>query len=400
MSPKRIAHVVEATTGGVARHVMDLITRYDREEFTPYLYCSFERPESWTDEMRRLQYRGIVLREVPMARVPNPNTVRQLAHWAARDAIDLLHAHSAKAGLLGRQAATIAGLPVIYTPHAFPFQRTTDWWRPLYRHFERRMAAGTARIICVSEGERDEALGAGLPAEKLVVIPNGLDLAAWPRPTAAQRRDAREALGVAETEVVIGAMGRLVSQKGIDLLIQAADDVLPDFPEARICIWGDGPQRRQLWRMASRFHLKRIAFLGNTDQPWQAFAAMDIFCSPSRWEAGPYAVLEAMACGVPVVASRVAGHLDYVVAGETGQLVTAEFPGPLAGGLRGLLADADPRQDFGDAARHRVKREFTVERMVQETLALYREVLAETPTTPFPCAEESAPPADAPAAPD
>ncbi len=376
MTPIRIAQVVEATVGGVARHVIDLVTHLAPDEFTCVLYLSFQRPESWKEPLCALRELGVQLREIPMAHVPNPAAVGQLVHWAQRDDIDLLHLHSAKAGLFGRQAAQLLDTPAIYTAHAFPFQRTGDWLRPLYRNLERRLARQTARIICVSDGECEEALAAGLPAEKLVVIPNGLDISRWPLPDAAARQQARRAFGIADAEVVIGTMSRLVPQKGIDLLLEAADDFLADFPQVRLIIWGEGTQRKRLRRLALRLGLPRVTFAGLSADPRQAYAAMDIFCAPSRWEGGPYAILEAMACGLPVVASAIPGHEDYLEDGVTGLLAASELPGPLAGALRGLLTDADVRDTLGSAARSCVEDEFTLESMIAQTADIYREVAA------------------------
>jgi glycosyltransferase involved in cell wall biosynthesis len=375
MSHIRVAHIVEATTGGVARHVIDLVTRFDPALVSCVLYVSFERPDSWVAPFRALAEHGVVIHEIGMARSPNPAATRQLAGWARRDAVDLLHLHSAKAGYLGRQAAPDVGVPVIYTPHAFPFQRTTDWRRPLYRMIERKLATRTDRIICVSDGECKEALAVGLPEEKLVIIPNGIDPALWPVPSPEQRKQIRRSYGVTDDEMVIGAMARLAPQKGIDLLLEAAEDILPDFPQARILIWGDGPQRKRLRGLARRLRLQRVTFLGNTEHPWNAYAAMDIFCAPSRWEGGPYAVLEAMACGLPVVASEVAGHTDCVEDDVTGRLVTPELPGPIAGALRSLLVDSYHLRLLGQAGRRRLEKAFTLEHMVRSTEALYQEVL-------------------------
>ncbi len=374
-TPLRIAHVVEATTGGVARHVLDLVAHLDPAAFTCVLYLSFDRPDSWRDRFDAVRQRGIAIREIPMARVPDARAVSQLAGWARRDAVDLLHLHSAKAGYHGRLAARASGLPVIYTPHAFPFQRTTDWLRPFYRIVERKLARHTTRIVCVSAGERQEALAAGLPPERLVVIPNGLNFDAWPLPTAEERRAARRALGIVDEDIVLGAMARLVSQKGIDLLLEAAEDVMSDYRHARLMIWGDGPQRRLLQGMARRLNLPRVSFLGATRDPRAAFAAMDVFCAPSRWEGGPYAVLEAMACGLPVIASDIQEHADYLLDGEGSLLFESEIPGPLAGALRATLADLDVRLTLGEAARRHVERGFPLDRMVTATETLYRDVL-------------------------
>ncbi|HEY3379267.1 MAG TPA: glycosyltransferase [Armatimonadota bacterium] len=372
-APIRIAHVVEATAGGVARHVIDLVTHLDPAAYTNLLYLSFGRADHRAPAFRALAAeRELTLREMPMARIPNATVVKELAAWWHRDAVDLVHLHSAKAGYLGRQALAGRALPVVYTPHAFPFQRTTDWRRPLYRMIERRLAARTAKIICVSQGEYEEALAVGLPEEKLTVIANGLDPAAWPVPTPTQRREIRGHYQVPPEALVIGALARLTPQKGIDLLLAAAEEFLPDFPDARVMIWGDGPERRALQRLARRLRVKRVAFYGEASEPWRAYAVMNIFCAPSRWEAGPYAVLEAMACGLPVVASDVPGHADYLEHGESGLLVPADLPGPLDGALRSLLRDTDEREALGEAARRRVAHHFTLERMVAETAAVYR----------------------------
>ncbi|HOF88904.1 MAG TPA: glycosyltransferase family 4 protein, partial [Armatimonadota bacterium] len=313
----------------------------------------------------------------PMARPLRRDTVQQLAGWARRDAADLLHVHSAKAGYLGRRAAEIVGLPVVYTPHAFPFQRTTDPLRPLYRAVERRLARTTARIICVSDGEAREALDAGLPEERLAVIPNGIDPGDWRPPAAEQRRAARAAHGITDDAVVVGALARFVPQKGLDLLLMAAEDFLPDFPHARVMLWGEGPGRKALQGLAKRLRLTRVSFPGPAHDPRQAYAAMDIFVAPSRWEAGPYAVLEAMACGLPVVAADVAGNADYVLHDDTGLLTPPELPGPIAGALRPLLADLDLRAAYGAAGRARVETAFTLDRMIAATLAVYRAVTRE-----------------------
>ncbi|HEX3000611.1 MAG TPA: glycosyltransferase [Armatimonadota bacterium] len=375
MSPIRIALIVESAVGGVARHIIDLATHLNPDEFACYVYASLQRPDSWSTPIRALTDHGIIVREIPMARVPNANAVRRLRGWLQRDAIDLVHLHSAKAGYLGRQATETLGIPVVYTPHAFPFQRTTDWRRPFYRMIERRLAAQTTKIICVSTGEMEEAIEAGLPEDKLVVINNGIDIEAWPAPTPAEREEARDYFHLGQHELVIGTMARLVPQKGIDLLLAAAEELLPDFPEARLCIWGDGPQRRMLQHMARRLGLRRTKFLGEATNPRQAYAAMDIFCAPSRWEAGPYAILEAMACKLPIVASEVAGHIDYLEDEESGLIVAPDLPGPLDGAFRALLIDQDRREELGCAAHRRVIYEFTIERMVAETTELYRSLV-------------------------
>lgn len=374
MSPIRIAHIIEATTGGVARHIQDLVAGLSTEDYISFLYVSLSRPESWRQEFKALAEQGITVRETPMQHIPNPTVVRKLAGWLEEDEINIAHTHSAKAGYLGRLAAAEAGVPAIYTPHAFPFQRTTDLLRPCYRIVERRLARITEEIICVSAGERELGLAAGLPDQKLCVIPNGLSLTRWTVPTPQQRREVRTLYGFANDDMIIGAVGRLTPQKGYDVLLAAAEELLPDFPQARFVFWGDGEQRVALQRMARRLRLPRIFWAGEIRDTWQAYAAMDIFCAPSRWEAGPYVLLEAMACALPIVASDVPGHADYLEDGESGMLVAPELPGPLEGALRSVLLDEDRRITLGIAARQRLVSCYTVERMIHSTESLYHRV--------------------------
>ena len=380
MSIIRLAQIVEATTGGVARHVLDLVSQLDREQFRCTLYLSFERPDSWDASFRALERQGMTVREIPMMRTPSARTVNQLRHFLQRDSIDLVHLHSAKAGYHGRQATMQLGLPTIYTPHAFPFQRTTDWRRGIYRFIERRLLPYTNKIICVSQGEFQAALQAGFPQEKLVVIANGLDLSQWPRPDTTARRQSRSALGISSDETVIGVLARLTPQKGIDLVLVAAEELLPEFPQARLLIWGDGLQRKALQRMARRLPAQQVRFLGETQDAWHCYAAMDIYCAPSRWEAGPYAVQEAMACGLPIVASEVAGHRDLLEDAVSGLLVAAELPGPLDGALRTLLVDADRRELLGNAARQRIEAYGSLQEMARRTADVYHQVIAESAT--------------------
>lgn len=375
MTPLRIAHVVEATTGGVARHVIDLVTQLDPAEATCHLYLSFERQDSWRDALRGL---GVPVREIPMARLPGRAAAEAIAHAAAADGIDLLHLHSAKAGYHGRLAVERMDRPprVVYTPHAFAFQRTDTWFAPLYRRIERKLAPLADRIICVSPGERAAAVAAGISPKRIALVPNGIDPLVWTPVSAAERDEARHLLGIETEAVLIGAMGRLVSQKGYDILLQAVEELVSDLPRVRVCLWGSGPMRPALSRMVRRFGLRgRVRFCGPTGNPRLAYAAMDVFCAPSRWEAGPYAVLEAMACGLPVVATDVPGNADYLADEATGLLAAPDLPGGLEGALRRMAVDPDVRADYGAAGRRRLEACFTLERMVSATAEVYRRVM-------------------------
>lgn len=372
MTAIRIAQVVEATTGGVARHVLDLVNCLRHSEFEQVLYVSLVRPESWKDAFIILRERGITVRELDMTRTPDGAASQQLAKWAEQDGIEIMHLHSAKAGYLGR--AIPMPCPIIYTPHAFPFQRTGDWRVPFYRLSEVWQAKRAAVIVCVSEGEREEANRVHLPWEKLKVINNGIDTEYWRPPDNEELAAARRTAGMAENDVAIGFIGRLVPQKGVDLLLEAMEECTGDFPQARLCIWGDGPQRRPLLRMARRLGVKHALFYGEPEDVRMAYWAMDLCVLPSRWEAGPYTVLEAMATGLPLVVSDVPGNRDYMIHGTTGSVVETDMLGLFDTTIRRYLSDSALRQRQGTAARQHVQECYTRSEMLLEYAGLYHRV--------------------------
>lgn len=375
MSIIRLAQIVEATTGGVARHVIDLVSHLDPEEFHCTLYLSLQRADSWRDEFARLEQQGFAVREVSMEKVPDSHAVTELREFLQQDGIELAHLHSAKAGYHGRLACRELQIPAIYTPHAFPFQRTSDWRRWFFRYIEKKLLADTAQIICVSPGEKAAALQAGFPAEKLQLIHNGLDLSAWPAIDDSTRRIARAKYNIPDKAIVIGVLARLEPQKGIDLLLKTLPPILNDFPAARVLIWGEGSQRARLLRMARRCRSEGVTLLGATTDARECYRAMDIYCAPSRWEAGPYAILEAMACALPIVASQVAGHVDCLEHNLSALLFPPGDHRKLSHELRSLILDSQSRQLLGEAARKNIEQQGDLSVMVDKTAELYRDVM-------------------------
>ena len=377
MSIIRLAQIVEATTGGVARHVIDLVSHLDPEEFHCTLLLSLQRADSWRDEFAHLAEQGFTLHEIPMVKVPDGNSVDLIKKILQQESIELVHLHSAKAGYHGRLACRKLNLPIIYTPHAFPFQRTSDLLRPLYRYIERKLLADTTRIICVSPGENALALQAGFPAEKLQVIRNGIDLAKWPLIDATSRRSARAKFNISERETVVGVLARLEAQKGIDILLRSLPALLADFPAVRVLIWGEGSQRAQLLKMTRRCPAGRVSLLGATSNARECYRAMDIYCAPSRWEAGPYAIMEAMACGLPIIASQVVGHTDCLEHNHSALLVPAGDTAQLREALRTILTDLPLCQSLGASARAAIEQQGDLADMVEETAQLYRQLIIE-----------------------
>ncbi len=274
---------------------------------------------------------------------------------------DLVHSHSAKAGVIGRVAAKLARLPSVYTPHGFPFVgEMSDARRTFGVVMERTLAPITDAIVCVCEFERDLARERGLKV-RLEVVHNGC-------PPAPEVESA-----IAPGGLVVGAVSTLRRAKRIDVLLDAMPLVREQVPEARLVVAGDGPLRDELHAQAERLGLD-VEWHGFTPPPARYLNGLDVYVLSSSWEAFPIGPLEAMACGVPQVVSAVGGTGESVTP-DTGLRVPPREPEPLAAAIVALLQDPERRATMGAASTQRHAEHFTVERQVAGTAAVYASLL-------------------------
>jgi glycosyltransferase involved in cell wall biosynthesis len=277
----------------------------------------------------------------------------------------VVHVNSSKAGLLGRLAAWIAGVPIrVYTVHGWAFSASSGPSAIVYRRAERLAARLTTRTVCVSEGERAAGLAARTCGERTtVVIRNGIDAAG--RPVAHPGTN----------PVRLVTVGRLQAPKDPLTFIRALGRMTERHWTATLV--GDGVDRPSVESEVRRLGLgEAVALPGTRDDVIEILAASQVFVLSSRSEALPVSILEAMAAGLPIVASRVGGVAELVVEGETGLLVPPGRPDVLAGAIERLIDDPGLRERMGAAARVRVEAEFAVDSFVAAHDALYRHELA------------------------
>ncbi|MCF6525521.1 glycosyltransferase [Streptomyces sp. JJ36] len=367
-----VLHVAQPVTGGVARVVTELIRAQVESGLRVALAC----PPGGA-LAREAAAAGAALHRWDAGREPGAGLAREIAGVARavrRAAPDLVHAHSAKAGLAARLAVR-GRVPTVFQPHAWSFEAVTGTRARLARHWERRAARWTARILCVSDDELRRGRRAGVEAE-WAVVPNGVDTAAFPPASpgdAARARAALPALRALPDEApLLVCLGRLCRQKGQDVLLRAWPRIAARHPDARLALVGDGAAPPLPPGEAAA----RVLLAGPTTDPGAWYAAADLVVQPSRWEGMALAPLEAMACSRPVVLSEVDGARESLPAGQAGPcLVPPEDPHALASAVLRLLADPELRAELGDQAQRHVRAERDVRRTATAVDALYRDLL-------------------------
>jgi glycosyltransferase involved in cell wall biosynthesis len=290
----------------------------------------------------------------------------ELARLIRRERPDVLHVSSSKAGVLGRLAAAAFRVPVrIFTVHGWAFAAHSGAASRLYRLVDRLVAPLTTVTICVSENDRVAGLAARTcTAERTILIPNAVELPAVRRPSSTERK-----------VPVFIAVGRLRAPKDFVTFVRALGKLPPGSFEAVIV--GEGPDRALLEHEIDALGLAgRVRLMGERRDVPELLADADVFVLPSRSEGHPVAILEAMATGLPVVASRVGGVPEQVSHGETGLLVEPGDPERLAGALGSLATDPALRLRLGAAGRERAERFFDLDAFRRAHVELYSRELA------------------------
>jgi glycosyltransferase involved in cell wall biosynthesis len=289
----------------------------------------------------------------------------------------IVHTHTAKAGVLGRIAARLAGVPVVV--HTYHGHVLRGYFGPVKTAFFRRLETALSRLtdvaITVSAALRDDLAAMGVaPRAKIRVVPLGLDLARFARPH--ERGTVRSACGAGEGDALIGVVGRLVPIKDIECFLEAASRVSQASARARFAVVGDGELRAALEQKAADLGLaSRVTFLGWRRDLEAVYAGLDIVVNSSRNEGTPVALIEAMAASRPVVATAVGGTPNLLGDGERGLLVPAGNPAALADAILETLDRHEDSARRAQAARDYVFAHHSVDRLLHDIDELYRELL-------------------------
>ena len=300
----------------------------------------------------------------------DPQAFWRLKEHVARLRPDLIHTWMFAANTYGFAAGRACGVRNLVMG-----QRCVDPWKNrLQLAVDRALARRCSRVVVNSEGVRDFYVQHGTPAAAVRVIPNGV---ARSDPSATTRRQLLAELELPADSRLVGLVGRLWPQKRVKDAIWAADLLKVIRDDLHLLVIGDGPHRNRLRRFRDQCQIRdKVHFLGERGDVPRLLPHFDVLWSTSGYEGQSNVILEAMASGVPVVATDIPGTRELVLAGATGYLVPVGDRAAFAKYTERLLNDSALAARFAAAARERVQSEFSVEKMVERHVELYREVLA------------------------
>lgn len=392
MAPRTVVHMItRLDRGGSALNTMLTVLGHDRTQFEPMVIAG--APGAWDaqgggaateEQCRRLEKERISYRIVPSLVRPISLWKDLCALWTLTGILRatgpaIVHTHTSKAGVLGRVAAWIARVPVIiHTPHGHVFYGHFGPWKSwAFLQIERTLSRVTTALVGLTTAERDEHLARGVGgAEAFAVIPSGIDVERFQRARDAGRQ-VPSWFDCPADATIVGSIGWLTDIKGHRVLLEALGYLKEEFPRLHAVIVGSGGQQDALLAQADALGLRdRIHLVGHREDIERCLAGMDCFVLPSLNEGMGRALIEAMAAGLPVVASRVGG-IPALVQHETNGLLVAPGDGrALSQALRRILIDPQWAGRLGAKASRSIGKEFGVRAMVDAVETLYRGALS------------------------
>jgi glycosyltransferase involved in cell wall biosynthesis len=292
---------------------------------------------------------------------------------ATRTNADLVHAHGYKADIYSYFALRNSGIPLVSTCHTWYDNNPLV---TLYGIADRLMLRNYAAVVAVSNEVKQRLLKAGVREDKIHLVRNGIDLRPFDKATPSLSNTVSE-----DRSPIVGLIGRLSIEKGVDIFLQAAARVLVEVPSTKFVVVGEGPDRDKLESLIDELKIRQsVSMLGQRDDMPSVYASLDIMVSASRQEGLPMAVLEGMASGLPLIATPVGDVPTVVNDGRTGVMVPPENAALLASAIVTLLRNPAQRERLGAAARKLIEDEFSANRMTADYLRVYEKAASRRTT--------------------
>lgn len=371
VSPVKILYLItDLKFGGAQTVLIQLLKHLDRQKYQPLVACLFGGDSPVGSQLQALNIPVIDLRMSAWWRL---DALWRLYQLLRRERALIVHSSLFHANVSARIIGRLAGVPIVIT-----WRQNVSLGSQWREWFNKISAPLDDRVVAVSALTRQaEIQASGVRPDKVAVIHNCIDVDPYARRDPQIASQVREGLGIPSKAFLIGTVGRLHPQKGQHQLLLAFAEIHQEIQEAWLLVVGCGDLRAKLENQAKTLEIsKRAVFAGiRTDIP-DVLSALDVFVLPSLWEGLPLALLEAMATGLPVVATRVGGNPEVVIHGETGILVPPNDPRALAQAVH-TLHDPSPRMRMGQAGKARVREHFSAGQIVPKMEALYAQALRE-----------------------
>jgi glycosyltransferase involved in cell wall biosynthesis len=368
----KILYILEATSGGTQKHVIDIAKKIDKSKFQIDIIFSIYRNKYFIEESNgifNMMYGLPIQRGASFSDLFNIIRIRNIIK---ANKYDIVHCHSTKAGFVGRLAAFLSRHPnVIYSPHGFMFCDTRiKLKRLLYLKLEKYLGFLTNKIIAVSGSERDLALHHQIvPNKKIITLYNSIDPSDYE--DFDYENKVQEKLRN-NSEIILGTVGRLYYQKDPLTLIKSFKIINDRFPNTRLIIVGNGPLEKECILLINELKLdNKIDLAGFQKNSKIYYQMFDIFMLSSHYEGLPYSLLEAMTMGIPAVGTDVVGIKDLILHGETGYLVREGDYKELASAVIKMLENPDLLTILSQNAKNRAKMEFNFVEGIKEYQDFY-----------------------------
>lgn len=368
----KILYILEATSGGTQKHVIDIAKKIDKSEFQIDIIYSTNRNKNFVQESKGIFNNVFGLPIKRSASFSDVSNILRMRKIIKDNNYDIVHCHSTKAGFVGRLAAFASGHPnVIYSPHGFMFcDNRIMLKRFLYLNLEKYLGYLTQKLIAVSGSERDLALQYKIvPNKKIITLYNSIDHSEYDDFNYINRVPEKLKNG---SEIILGTVGRLYYQKDPITLIKSFKIINDNFPNTKLIMVGDGPLEQDCIKLIDELGLKtKIDLAGYQNNSKTYYKMFDIFVLSSHYEGLPYALLEAMSMGIPSVGTNVVGIKDLIISGKTGYLAEEEDYNGLADAVIKLLKKPELLSVFSKNAKSVTRANFNFNDGIKEYQEFY-----------------------------
>ncbi|MBI5788300.1 MAG: glycosyltransferase [Candidatus Schekmanbacteria bacterium] len=357
--------------GGAEKHLVHVLKNLNRTKFEPSVAC-FRKIGQYLPQVEALNIPVINLGVRKVYNFQGISKILSFSKFVKEQKIDIIHAYLYKANIFGTLVAKNVGIPVIISN-----RNVNSLMRFREKLIHKKISALADKITAVSDEVKSQDLELGIPADKIITIYNGVEI---PNRQLVDIPNKKRELGLNSDDVVIGTVANLAPRKGHKYLLEAAAKIIAVKPSVKFLLIGDGGLKQELLETARNLKLgKNVIFAGHREDVAELLAVMDIFVLPSLGEGMSNALLEAMAAGLPCVATNVGGNPEVVQDGVTGFIVPPKEPDKIAEAVCRLLADKQMALALGMKGKKRVMSKFTVREMVLQMERLYWDCLSHGP---------------------